>query len=173
MPQNDLEEVVLAASKQNKEHLGVLSPFQEQHRLQFLFPFLKKLTREKNAPKLLGEIQRQPFPPHFEEVLDIFHWRTADSQKATALLQKPLERFIWMGFPEQNTVAPPGSMQSHWSPCTGPEEPSSVTAPHSWATGLSVLPRPGSLSWGPCTFLPQQAKVKLKGSFISRMGCFL
>lgn len=44
--------------------------------------------------------------------MDIFHWRTADSQKATALLQKPLERFIWMGFPEQNTVAPPGSMQT-------------------------------------------------------------
>lgn len=34
---------------ENKEHLGVLSPFQEQHRLQFIF-LLKKINKGKKCP---------------------------------------------------------------------------------------------------------------------------
>lgn len=69
-PEKSLKEAVLAASKQTTENIWGPFPFQEQHRLQFLSFFFFNLTREKNTPEFLGEIQRQLFPPYFEEVLN-------------------------------------------------------------------------------------------------------
>ena len=104
-----------------KEHLEVLPPFQAQHRLQFLSFFLN-LRREKISPLNSWGKSRDSYSHHILRKSWILHWRISDSQKATDLLQKPLEQCHLNEVSRTKYCSPTRQKNkpSHQSPQTGP-----------------------------------------------------